>query len=131
MTVGSSTQENILLPAQPASERATTPAIVKNIDNMCDATHNEGETKGIPIASGSIHVKVNGLLQDHIQQQIGDVGLYENASEYIRSLIRRDLQTKDEAWEVLQKELAPTLRADDSELYAITAEDVVRRNQSR
>lgn len=83
------------------------------------------------MASGSIHVKVNGLLQNHIQQQIGDEGLYENASEYIRSLIRRDLQTKDEAWEALQKELAPALRADDSEFYAVTAEDVIRRSQSR
>lgn len=83
------------------------------------------------MASGSIHVKVNGLLQDHIQQQIGNEGLYENASEYIRALIRRDLQTKDEAWETLQKELAPALRADDGEFYAVSAEDVIRRNRKR
>ncbi len=63
--------------------------------------------------SGSIHVKVSGTLHDHIQRQIGDEGLYENASEYIRALIRRDLHTRDEAWEALQKELAPAMRADD------------------
>lgn len=34
------------------------------------------------MASGSIHVKVSGLLHNHTQQQIGDHGLYENASEY-------------------------------------------------
>jgi antitoxin ParD1/3/4 len=81
--------------------------------------------------SGSIHVKVSGALQDHIQQQIGDGGLYENASEYIRALIRRDLQTRDEAWESLQKELAPAMRADDNAFVAVTADDVVHRNKRR
>lgn len=81
--------------------------------------------------SGSIHVKVSGALQDHIQQQIGDGGLYENASEYIRALIRRDLQTRDEAWESLQKELGPAMRADDNAFVAVTADDVVRRNKRR
>jgi antitoxin ParD1/3/4 len=79
--------------------------------------------------SGSIHVKVGGALQTHIQQQIGEDGLYENASEYIRALIRRDLQSREEAWETLQKELSPGMRADDSEFVSVSAEDVIRRNQ--
>ncbi|OCJ10358.1 transcriptional regulator [Rhizobium sp. AC27/96] len=83
------------------------------------------------MASGSIHVKVGGLLQAHIQQQIGENGLYENASEYIRALIRRDLQTRDAAWDALAGELAPAMRADDGEFVAVTAEDVIRRNQRR
>jgi Arc/MetJ-type ribon-helix-helix transcriptional regulator len=87
-----------------------------------------GERKGSLMPSVSIHVKVSGALQDHIQRQIGDEGLYENASEYIRALIRRDLHTRDEAWEALQKELAPAMRADDSEFVAVTADDVIRRN---
>ncbi|TCQ17485.1 ribbon-helix-helix domain-containing protein [Rhizobium sp. PP-CC-3G-465] len=83
------------------------------------------------MASGSIHVKIGGQLQAHIEQQIGGDGLYENASEYIRALIRRDLQTRDEAWEALQKELSPAMRADDSEFIAVSAEDVIRRNRRR
>jgi len=79
--------------------------------------------------SGSIHVKVSGALQDHIQQQIGEGGLYENASEYIRALIRRDLQTRDEAWEALQQELAPAMQANDDEFVSISADDVIRRNK--
>ncbi|NSZ07545.1 transcriptional regulator [Agrobacterium tumefaciens] len=78
--------------------------------------------------SGSIHVKVSGALQDHIQQQISDGGLYENASEYIRALIRRDLH---KAWDALQKELAPAMRADDSILVAVSADDVIGRNKGR
>lgn len=83
------------------------------------------------MVSGFIHVKVSGPLQDHIQQQIGEDGLYENASEYIRSLIRRDLQSREDAWAALQKELAPALRADDSEFVPVSVEGVIRRNQRR
>jgi len=83
------------------------------------------------MASGSIHVKVNGQLQDHVQQQIGEDGLYEDASEYIRALIRRDLQSCKDAWESLQKELGPAMRADDSEFVAVSAEDVIHRNKRR
>lgn len=75
-------------------------------------------------------MKVKRPLQDHLKQQIDDDGLNENASEYIRALIRSDLLTKNEAWEALRKELSPALRADDDEFIAVSAEDVIRRNQS-
>lgn len=81
------------------------------------------------MSSGSIHVKVGGALQTHIQQQIGEDGLYENASEYIRALIRRDLQTRDEAWDWLQRELSPGMCAADGEFVSVSAQDVIRRNQ--
>ncbi len=83
------------------------------------------------MTSGSIHVKVGGQLQAHVQQQIGEDGLYENASEYIRALIRNDLATRDEAWKTLRDALAPAMRADDGAFSTVTAEDVIRRNQRR
>ena len=43
------------------------------------------------MASKSIRVRVGGKLKARVEQQIGEGRLYENASEYIRSLIRRDL----------------------------------------
>jgi len=55
--------------------------------------------------------------------------LYENASEYIRALIRSDLKSRSESWEWLKKELEPALRADESAFIAVTAEDVIKRNQ--
>jgi putative addiction module CopG family antidote len=82
-------------------------------------------------ADNSIHVRVGGLLQAHLQQQIGENGLYENASEYIRALIRRDLQTRNEAWDWLKSQLEPGLRAGESEFQAVSAQDVIRRNQGR
>ncbi|WP_237154444.1 ribbon-helix-helix domain-containing protein [Oryzibacter oryziterrae] len=83
------------------------------------------------MASGSIHVKVSGVLQEHIQHQIGKDGLYENASEYVRALIRNDLQSRDAAWDELKRELAPALWADDSQFVEVSAEDVIKRNKSR
>ncbi|BAB54579.1 ribbon-helix-helix domain-containing protein [Mesorhizobium japonicum] len=82
-------------------------------------------------ADNSIHVRVGGQLHAHLQQQIGENGLYENASEYIRALIRRDLQTRNEAWDWLKRQLEPGLRADESEFKAVSAQDVIQRNQSR
>jgi antitoxin ParD1/3/4 len=83
------------------------------------------------MASESIHVRVTGLLQDHIQRQIGADGLYENASEYIRALIRHDLQTRNAAWEWLQKHLEPGMRAEEDAFVEVSADDVIRRNQTR
>lgn len=81
------------------------------------------------MASENINVRVKGELQTHMQQQIGVKGLYENASEYIRALIRRDLKNSAEAWDVLKKHLEPGLRADESEFVAVSAQDVINRNK--
>ncbi|MGG7580901.1 transcriptional regulator [Rhizobium sp. Nf11,1] len=83
------------------------------------------------MASDSIHVKVSGKLQYHNQQQVGHDGLHGNAGEHIRALVRRDLQTRDKAWDLLQVELAPAMRAEDSEFVAVSAKDVIRRNKRR
>jgi len=64
-----------------------------------------------------------------LQQQVGEHDLYENASEYIRALIRRDLKSRRESWEWLRKELEPALRADEGLFVAVTAGDVIRRNK--
>lgn len=66
----------------------------------------------------------------HLRQQIGENGPYENASEYIRALIRRDLQTRNKAWGWLKREIEPGMRADESEFVVVSVEDVIRRNRS-
>jgi len=81
------------------------------------------------MASANINVRIKGELQAHLQQQVGEHGLYENASEYVRALIRNDLKSRSESWEWLKKELEPAMRADESAYVAVTAEDVIRRNQ--
>lgn len=80
------------------------------------------------MASENVNVRVTGDLRNHLQQQIGQYGLYENASEYIRDLIRRDLKDRKASWEWLRQELEPGLRADEREFIHVTADDVIRRN---
>ncbi len=83
------------------------------------------------MTSGNVNVRVTGELQNHLQQQIGSHGLFDNASEYIRSLIRQDLKSRDEAWSWLRSELEPALRASDDKFISVTAEDVILRNKKK
>ena len=81
------------------------------------------------MASANINVRIKGELQAHLQQQIGEHGLYENASEYVRALIRNDLKSRSESWEWLKRELEPAMRADESEYVAVMPEDIMQRNK--
>ena len=83
------------------------------------------------MVSENVNVRITGELRAHLQQQIGERGLYENASEYIRDLIRRDVKSQQEAWEWLRQELEPAMRADISEFVEVSAEDVIARNKRR
>lgn len=83
------------------------------------------------MASDSIHVRIGGRLQDHLQRQVGENGLYENASEYVRALIRRDLESKTESWDWLKDHLEDGLRAEEASFKSVTANDVIARNRAR
>ncbi|VAX07456.1 hypothetical protein MNBD_GAMMA26-739 [hydrothermal vent metagenome] len=83
------------------------------------------------MATENVNVRVTGRLRTHLQQQVGAHGLYENASEYMRALIRRDLKGRQEAWEWLSKELEPALRADESAYVEVTVDAVIARNKGK
>lgn len=83
------------------------------------------------MVSENVNVRISGELRAHLEQQIGERGLYENASEYIRDLIRRDVKGKQEAWQWLRDELEPAMRADRAEYLEVSAEDVIARNTRR
>ncbi len=83
------------------------------------------------MASENVNVRIRGELKTHLQQQIGEEGIYENASEYIRSLIRDDLKTRTESWNWLRQSLEPALRADENAFVAVSAQDVISRNQAK
>lgn len=42
-----------------------------------------------------------------------------------------ELQSREQTWDALQKELSPAMRADDREFTVVSAEDVIHRNQQR
>jgi antitoxin ParD1/3/4 len=77
----------------------------------------------------NVNVRLTNELGSHLQNQIGVHGLYDNASEYLRDLIRKDLKSQKESWDWLKSELEAGLRADDSSFIEVSAQDVIKRNQ--
>ena len=75
-------------------------------------------------------VRVSGALGDFVAANVGDTGSYENVSEYIRDLIRRDKERSErEAFERLEAELARAFAAPDSSYRPLSASDVIAGNR--
>ncbi|WP_439633058.1 ribbon-helix-helix domain-containing protein [Glycocaulis sp.] len=75
-------------------------------------------------------VRLSGVLSEFVAANVGDDGAYENVSEYVRDLIRRDKERAEQAaFDRLKAELTHAFAAPDSSYKPLTAADVVRRNQ--
>lgn len=74
-------------------------------------------------------VRVSGELSSFVAQNIGEEGLYESTSEYIRALIRQDKErSEQQAFERLKSELKLAFSAPDEDFQTLTAEDIFARN---
>ncbi len=75
-------------------------------------------------------VRLNGVLSDYVSANVGESGSYENVSEYIRDLIRRDKERVErEAYDRLKAELTQAFAAPDSSYQPLSAQDVIARNR--
>lgn len=75
----------------------------------------------------NLNVRISGSLSDYVTEAISE-GDYENVSEYVRDLIRRDKERAErEAFETMKLRLQEAFAADDSEYEHLSAEDVRRR----
>ena len=80
--------------------------------------------------TSTLTVRISGALSDFVASNVGETGVYENVSEYIRDLIRRDKESQElQAFERLQTELAHAFSAPEASYQPLTAEDVIARNQ--
>ncbi|WP_296457471.1 addiction module antitoxin [Phenylobacterium sp.] len=81
----------------------------------------------------TLNVRVSGELQEFVTTNIGADGRYENVSEYVRDLIRRDMDRADHiAFERLKAELQAAFAApDDAFVPLADVEDVIRRGRER
>ena len=43
-----------------------------------------------------INARLSPPLTEFVERMVGDIGLYETSSEYIRDLIRRDMERRDD-----------------------------------
>lgn len=78
----------------------------------------------------TLTVRLSGTLNDFVQANVGEDGSYENVSEYIRDLIRRDKErAEQEAFNRLKAELAHAFAAPESSYTPLTAAEVIARNK--
>jgi antitoxin ParD1/3/4 len=76
-------------------------------------------------------VRLSGALSDFVATNVGENGAYENISEYVRDLIRRDMQRAEkDAFERLKAELQHAFQAPESSYRELTAADVIKRNRT-
>ena len=75
-------------------------------------------------------VRVGGALSDFVAANVGEDGSYENVSEYIRDLIRRDKERVErEAFDRLKAELTRAFAAPEDSYKRLTATEVIARNR--
>ena len=76
-------------------------------------------------------VRLSGPLSDFVAENVGPDGDYENVSEYVRDLIRRDKEQAERvAFARLKAELQRAFAAPDSAYRPLTAAEVIARNEA-
>jgi antitoxin ParD1/3/4 len=76
-------------------------------------------------------VRLSGALSDFVASNVDEDGAYENISEYVRDLIRRDKERREqEAFDRLKAELTHAFAAPESSYVSLTAAEVIARNRS-
>ena len=77
-------------------------------------------------------VRLSGALSDFVSANVGEYGAYENISEYVRDLIRRDKERAEhEAFERLKAELTLAFAAPDDSFHPLSASQVIARNKAQ
>ena len=75
-------------------------------------------------------VRLSGALSDFVATNVGENGSYENISEYVRDLIRRDKERAERvAFERLKAELARAFAEPDASFHPLSAAEVIARNR--
>ncbi len=80
----------------------------------------------------TLNVRVNGPLGEFVAGNVGDSGSYENVSEYVRDLIRKDKERAERLlFERLKAELEVAFTAPDESYVALSANEIIVRNRAR
>ena len=82
------------------------------------------------MAHTTITVRLNAALGEVVAENIGETGVYENVSEYLRDLIRRDKARADQqVFDRLKAELNLAFAAPESSYVSLSANDIIKRNR--
>jgi antitoxin ParD1/3/4 len=75
-------------------------------------------------------VRISGTLSEFVASNVGENGSYENISEYVRDLIRRDKERAErEGFDRLKAELTRAFAAPEESYRPLTAAEVIARNR--
>ncbi|MBU4611963.1 addiction module antitoxin [Achromobacter sp. GG226] len=78
----------------------------------------------------TLTVRLNETLNAFVAANVGDEGSYENVSEYVRDLIRRDKERVErERFDRLKAELVHAFHAPEETYQPLTAAQVISRNR--
>lgn len=78
----------------------------------------------------TLNVRLSGALGDFVAANVGMDGSYENVSEYVRDLIRRDKERVEaERFERLRAELTRAFDAPETSFIALDVDAVIARNR--
>ena len=81
--------------------------------------------------STTMTVRVSGALSAFVAANVGEQGAYENVSEYIRDLIRRDKERAEKvAFDRLKAELRHAFAAPETAYVPLTAAEIIARNRA-
>ena len=82
------------------------------------------------MARTTMTVRLSGALSDFVAENVGENGSYENVSEYVRDLIRRDKErAEQQMFEHLKAELALGFSASEESYHPLTAAEIIQRNR--
>jgi len=78
----------------------------------------------------TLNVRLSGALSDFVAANIGAHGDYENVSEYVRDLIRRDKERVEaESFQRLKAELSRAYAAPEAGYAPLDAEAIIARHR--
>ncbi|MDR7156277.1 Arc/MetJ-type ribon-helix-helix transcriptional regulator [Sphingobium xenophagum] len=78
----------------------------------------------------TLNVRVSGVLSEFVAANVGEAGAYDNVSEYVRDLIRRDKERVEADHFIrLKAELTRAFAAPESSYQTLDADAVIARNR--
>ena len=88
------------------------------------------QTEATMSQTTTMTVRISGALSEFVAANVGENGSYENISEYVRDLIRRDKERAEaEAFNRLKAELRRAFAAPEESYRPLTAAEVIARNR--
>ena len=77
----------------------------------------------------ALNVRIGGSLREFVAQAVGDSGDYDNASEYVRDLIRKDKERAEQAAFAAKKTaLQQAFALPRSSYRKVSLDEVIDRN---